>query len=132
MRTIEFSKLTDREQYLMKSIWELGDGTRLAYMVERVNEKYGLNWKPQTASTFLNKLVLKGYVSPYREGQYIHYAITISEEEYLAQVIREDVDFWYDGDTAAYANAFIHCRKFSKEELAAIKAHVKAAIDEKS
>lgn len=116
----------------MKTIWELGDGTRLAYMVEKANENYGLNWKPQTASTFLNKLVLKGYVSPYREGQYIHYTILIQEEDYLAQVIRQEVEFWYEGDACAYADALFHSKEFSKEELAALKEQLETLIKEKS
>lgn len=118
---IEFQKLTDREQLLMESIWTLGDGVRLAYMVERTNETYGLNWKPQTASTFLNKLVNKGFVSPYRDGQYVHYHILIQEEDYLKYILNQEVDFWTKGDICAYANALFMSRTMSKDEIGIIK-----------
>lgn len=113
----KYDNLTDREQMLMKCIWELGDGTRLAYMVELANQKFDLNWKPQTASTFLNKLVLKGFVEPYREGQYVHYRIAIDKETYSQQMIRQNVEFWNDGDAIGYAAALCRACDLSKEDL---------------
>lgn len=117
----EYQKLTDREQLLMKSIWSLGDGVRLAFMVERSNEMYGLNWKPQTASTFLNKLVNKGFVSPYREGQYVHYRIMIQEEDYLRYILSEDVDFWTEGDICAFTEILFQSRTMTKDEIKRIR-----------
>lgn len=125
-----YPDLTDREKMLMKCIWKLGDGTRLAYMVEAANAKFDLNWKPQTASTFLNKLVLKGFVEPYREGQYVHYRIVVSEEEYLEQVIRQEVEFWADGNVVAYFDAFLRCGVVSVEDRDRLKKMLQDMIDE--
>lgn len=119
--TIEYQKLTDREQILMESIWTLGDGIRLAYMVERTNERYGVNWKPQTASTFLNKLVNKGFVEPYRDGQYVHYHIVIQKEEYLKQLLCHEVDFWTQGDICAYADTLFRSRILTQDEIRIMK-----------
>lgn len=122
---MEIQKLTDREQILMETIWSLGDGVRLAYMVEKANQKYKLNWKPQTASTFLNKLVLKGFVSPYREGQYVHYSIVVDKEEYMRFIINQDIDFWTDGDITAYIRAVMGSRALTTDEIKTIKADIK-------
>lgn len=125
-----YPDLTDREKMLMKCIWKLGDGTRLAYMVEAANAKFDLNWKPQTASTFLNKLVLKGFVEPYREGQYVHYRIVVSEEEYLEQVIRQEVEFWIDGDATVYFANFLRSGAVSAKDKDALKKMLLDLINE--
>lgn len=118
---MEIRSLTDRELLVMKSIWELGDGVRLAQIISQVNEKYNLNWKPQTASTFLNKLVLKGFIEPYRDGQYIHYQIIIKERDYRDFVVRQNLEFWNKGDVGAYVSDLLHARHLSHDDVKKLK-----------
>ena len=127
---MELKKLTDRELLLMKSIWDLGDGVRLAYIVKHVNEKYDMNWKPQTASTFLNKLVQKGYVRPYRDGQYIHYRILIQEQEYRNFVVKENLSFWNKGNAVAYVSDLFHVSELTKEDIKTLKGKLDELDDE--
>ncbi|MDY4971180.1 MAG: BlaI/MecI/CopY family transcriptional regulator [Lachnospiraceae bacterium] len=110
-------ELTTSELYVMKSIWDLGDHVRLANILEHVNETYHTNWKCQTVSTFLNKLVQKGYLESYRDGQYIHYRILISEEEYRAAKFEKEINFWNHGDIMAYAGNLFKNSKLTKKDI---------------
>ena len=55
--------LTESEKITMKCVWDIGDGARLSRIMTLANDKYGKEWKPQTVSTFLGKLVRKGFVN---------------------------------------------------------------------
>lgn len=110
-------ELTISELYVMKSVWDLGDGIRLSHIVKQVTTVYHMNWKSQTVSTFLNKLVQKGYIESYRDGQYIHYRILISQEEYKADQIETQAGFWNQGNVVAYASNLLKNSKLTGEEI---------------
>ena len=110
-------ELTTSELYVMKSVWDLGDGIRLSHIVKQVTTVYHMNWKSQTVSTFLNKLVQKGYIESYRDGQYIHYRILISQEEYKADQIETQAGFWNQGNVVAYASNLLKNSKLAEEEI---------------
>ncbi len=99
---MEWYELTDSEKIIMKCIWDLGDGTRLAGIMARALEVYEKDWKPQTVSTFLGKLVRKGYVEQYREGRYYYYKIIIDKKSYCCRMLRQEIDFWNDGDVESF------------------------------
>lgn len=126
---MELKKLTDRELLVMKSIWEIGDGVRLAYIIDQVNRKYNLKWKSQTASTFLNKLVLKGFIEPYRDGQYIHYHILVKEQDYRDFIVRQNLTFWNEGNVAAYVSDLFHARKLTRDDIASLRGKLKELDD---
>ena len=61
--------LTDCEQLVMKTVWDAEEELSLMEVMQRVNDKYHKEWKPQTVSTFLARLVRKGYLRHYRQGR---------------------------------------------------------------
>ena len=66
-------KLTTCEELVMKTIWDASEELSLTEIMQRVNEKYHKEWKPQTVSTFLARLVRKGYLQYYRKGRVFFY-----------------------------------------------------------
>ena len=110
-------ELTTSELYVMKSVWDLGDHIRLSHIVNQVTTVYHMNWKSQTVSTFLNKLVQKGYIESYRDGQYIHYRILISEQEYKENQVESQANFWNQGNVVAYASSLLKSSKLTEEEI---------------
>ncbi len=88
--------LTQAEQIVMKAIWDLGEGSRLEFILHLCITKYNKKWKQQTISTYLKKLVDKGFISSYRNGRYIHYSINISLEDYRKELLLFETSFWYD------------------------------------
>lgn len=51
--------LSDSELFVMKVIWRSEESLSLQDIAERVNRIYGKNWKPQTVSVFLGRIVRK-------------------------------------------------------------------------
>ncbi|MCH5261619.1 MAG: BlaI/MecI/CopY family transcriptional regulator [Lachnospiraceae bacterium] len=113
--------LTDCEQLVMKTVWDAADELSLMEIMQRVNDKYHKNWKPQTVSTFLARLVRKGYLRHYRQGRVFFYKILIPLEEYKGQLTSDYVDFWCSGKADELISALIQARPLRREEIAAIK-----------
>ncbi len=108
--------LTESEKVTMKCVWDLGDGARLAHIMEVANGKYKKTWKPQTVSTFLGKLVKKGYIEQYRDGRYFYYHILVSRHDYRCKMLRDDLEFWNDCDTEEFAQELMDKETFSEEQ----------------
>ena len=53
----------------MKTVWDAERDLDLTDITQRVNEAYNKKWRPQTVSTFLARLVKKGYLRHYRQGR---------------------------------------------------------------
>ena len=91
---MEIKALTESEKITMKCVWDLGDGTRLAHILALANEKYGKDWKSQTVSTFLARLVRKGYLENHREGRGFYYQILVPQKDYLDEMAERFAEFW--------------------------------------
>ncbi len=118
---MKIKTLTESEKVTMKCVWDLGDGTRLAHILALANEKYGKEWKSQTVSTFLGKLVAKGYIEQYRDGRYYCYRILISKRTYRCQELARDLAFWDDGDINLLAEELLDDETFTAEERETLK-----------
>lgn len=121
--------LTESEKITMKCVWDIGDGARLSRIMTLANDKYGKEWKPQTVSTFLGKLVRKGFVEQYRDGRYFYYRILIDKHTYRTQMIRDDVEFWDDDSLEMYISELFDKKTFTAKERKQLKSHVAAAKD---
>lgn len=119
--------LTESEKVTMKCVWDLGDGARLARIMALANEKYNKGWKPQTVSTFLGKLVRKGFLEQYRDGRYFYYHILISRHDYRCQMLRQDLEFWNDGDMQMFIDELLDEKTFSEDDKKMLIAKVKEA-----
>lgn len=121
--------LTESEKITMKCVWDIGDGARLSCIMTLANDKYGKEWKPQTVSTFLGKLVRKGFVEQYRDGRYFYYRILIDKHTYRTQMIRDDVEFWDDDSLEMYISELFDKKTFTAKERKQLKSLVAAAKD---
>ena len=121
--------LTESEKITMKCVWDIGDGARLSRIMTLANDKYGKEWKPQTVSTFLGKLVRKGFVEQYRDGRYFYYRILIDKHTYRTQMIRDDVEFWDDDRLEMYISELFDKKTFTAKERKQLKSLVAAAKD---
>ena len=119
---MEIKALTESEKITMKCVWDLGDGTRLAHILALANEKYGKDWKSQTVSTFLGKLVLKGYLDQYRDGRNFCYRILISKSDYRCHELAREMHFWDDGDMELFASELLNEQTFTQQEREILKA----------
>lgn len=91
------------ERLVMKVIWDSPEQLALQDVMDRVNEENGKAWKPQTVSTFLSRLVRKGFLTSYRKGRYSYYQPVVSKEEFWKATMNENARFFTQGDMGALA-----------------------------
>ena len=94
----EIKRLPECEELVMSIVWRADEAPDLAAVRERVNARYGKEWKPQTVSTILCRLVKKGFLSMYRKGRYCYYVPLIKQEEYCESQLRRMVTLFFCGD----------------------------------
>lgn len=82
-------RLSKCEEEIFLSIQRCAEAPALKQVIESVNNAYQHEWKPQTVSTFLQRLVKKGYLKTKREGRYSYYYATIDMDTYRRSRIQE-------------------------------------------
>ena len=92
---MKLEHLTDCEQLVMKTIWDAAEELSLMEIMQRVNDRYSKEWKPQTVSTFLARLVKKRFLRCYRQGRVFCYQVLIPLEEYRTKLTEDYLKFWY-------------------------------------
>ena len=110
-------EMTPSETLIMKCIWDAGREMSLSEILAQVNQTYDKDWKSQTVSTFLAKLVQKGFVRMKREGRRISYEVLVSEGEYSSHQADQFVSFWNRGSIGQFLTAFYRDKKATKEEI---------------
>ena len=85
------------EKLVMKVIWDSTEELALQEVMDGVNHENGKNWKPQTVSTFLSRLVKKGFLNMYRKGRYCYYQPLVSKEDFLARDDGRECKVLYEG-----------------------------------
>ena len=115
-------KLTDCEELVMKTVWDADDELSLMEIMQRVNDKYHKEWKPQTVSTFLARLVRKGYLRHYRQGRVFFYQILIPLEDYKSRLTEEFINFWHRGCADDMLMSLMMARPLRQNEIEQIRA----------
>ncbi len=99
---MELIDLTDCEQLVMKTVWDAERELSLADITQRVNESYHKEWKSQTVSTFLARLVRKGYLQHHRKGRIFFYQVLVPQEDYVGEMAGRFVEFWNQGNVEGF------------------------------
>lgn len=118
---MKLEKLTDCEELVMKTVWDAEEELSLMEVMSRVNEKYKKNWKPQTVSTFLARLVKKGYLRHYRQGRVFFYQILVPLDTYKGQLTNDYVNFWNHSNADEFLCALTEERPLREDEVERIQ-----------
>ena len=110
------------EVVVMKCIWETDHDMALPEIMNMVNNRYHKEWKPQTVSTFLTRLVKKDFLNMYRQGRSFLYHPLVEEQVYGEGQITKCADLWCNNDADLYLSALNKQRKLKKEEIDRIRA----------
>lgn len=94
----DIKRLSECEELVMSIIWSLEEEPDLAAVMKRVNSRYSKEWKSQTVSTFLCRLVKKEYLKSYRKGRYTYYIPLIRRENYCESQIKNMAMMFFEGD----------------------------------
>ncbi|MHA2854164.1 BlaI/MecI/CopY family transcriptional regulator [Paenibacillus lautus] len=116
----QVQKLSDTEMELMEVIWEstppITSTELLALFAQR-----GREWKAQTMSTFLSRLVDKGALTATRDGRTNKYTPRISPEDYKLMEAQHVLDGLYQGSVKNLISALYDGEKLSDEDIAELK-----------
>lgn len=85
-------KLAECEEMIMSVLWSADEDMTLDEVTEKVNRRFGKNWKIQTVATFLTRLKKKGYINIYRVGRYSHYHPEVKLDTYKKAVLKRAKD----------------------------------------
>lgn len=121
---MKFERLTYCEEIVMKTVWDSEEELCLMEIMDRVNKKYGKEWKPQTVSTFLARLVQKGYATHYRQGRQFYYKILVPLEEYKGKLTNEYIKFWNHDNADEFLYALMKERDLRSDEIERIRAFI--------
>ena len=91
-------RISECEEQTMIVVWSSKNAPDLQTVLKSVNVRFEHAWAPQTVSTFLNRLIKKGYLRMERKGRYCYYYPLFSLEEYRAEKMKSVVEMLFDGD----------------------------------
>lgn len=115
-------KLSDTEQELMEVIWECNHPFTSTELLGTFTER-GKEWKAQTISTFLSRLVEKGALSIVtRQGRTNTYAPNMSKEDYKLQETKNLLNGLYHGSVKNMISALYDGDKLSDEDIKELKS----------
>lgn len=113
---MEVCTLSDCELLIMRVIWQSDSILSLQDIAERVNRDYEKQWKTQTVSVFLGRIVKKNILTSRRQGRQFYYYPTISEKDYLKQETVKCVDILGNGHADVFFAALTQARNLTCEE----------------
>lgn len=116
--------LTKSEEVVMKCIWNSEVELALSDVTANVNNDFGKDWKPQTVSTFLARLVRKEYLSFYRKGRYFFYQPLVKEKDYKRDLMKEFIRFWDEGNVSTFIDDLCRQKVLSKKDIKELKEKV--------
>lgn len=119
-------ELSKCEGMVMKVIWGSGDVLTMQEITVKVNDLFHKTWKTQTVSTYLARLVKKGYLSMERQGRLFYYHPLIAEEDYAQGEITKCMDMWGDAKVGALLSAFTQSKGLTDEE----REYIRSILDD--
>jgi len=117
--------LSESELLVMKVIWHSQQAMSIQEITALLNRDYGKDWKIQTVSTFLGRMVKNEYLSMTRKGRTFLYEPLVSEDAYGKKEIAKCVKLWGDGRMDLLMASFSQVRPFTKEE----KEQIRSLLD---
>lgn len=119
--------LSEGELKIMKLLWTHKKELSVPEIVELGKEAYGLDWSRNIVSTYLSRVVNKGYVESYKNGRKYYYHVIMTEDDYKAQMIAYDIEFYYHGSVGKYVRCILERISLTEEDLQEIAVALEGA-----
>ena len=104
------------EAPIMKIIWESNPDISVPELVKQLNEQYGKEYARTTVVTFLTRMAGKGYITTQRRGRISYVHAIKSEQEYKHQLAQKEIEFWFHGSMAEFAQTLCAAAPLTHEE----------------
>ncbi len=116
-----FKKLSDTELEIMNVIWEQDEPKTFAWILEFFNVHCDKNWKRQTLSTYMTKLVGRKLLSVKSVGKSTEYTSIVSRQEYEAMQAQGVLNNLYNGSLRNFLTALNQGKAVSEEDVQDLK-----------
>ena len=90
------------EKMVMSVIYDETEEMALRDLMKKVNQKFNKNWKPQTVSTFLARLVKKDFLSSKRKGRITYYSPVYKLNEYRRKMCMDICKMAFQDDVKKF------------------------------
>ena len=104
------------EAPIMKIIWVSNPDISVPELVKQLNEQYGKEYARTTVVTFLTRMAGKGYITTQRRGRISYVHAIKSEQEYKQQLAQKEIEFWFHGSMAEFAQTLCAAAPLTHEE----------------
>ena len=104
------------EAPIMKIIWESNPDISVPELVKQLNEQYGKEYARTTVVTFLTRMAGKGYITTQRRVRISYVHAIKSEQEYKQQLAQKEIEFWFHGSMAEFAQTLCAAAPLTHEE----------------
>lgn len=115
--------ISDAEAQVMQQLWLRQPQSAEELAIELMPAQ---GWTLSTVKTLLNRLLHKGAVQAERDGRRFLYSPLLGREDWLGGQSLGLIDRWFGGGLAPLVAQFASQRKLSKDDIAALKALLKA------
>lgn len=112
---MKLQSLAQSEEEVMRKIWKLATPVSSAMFLEAFSEEKG--WKSQTISTFLSRLVSKGYLFVEKHGTANLYTPAVSEDEFKQINAERFIDKIYGGSIKNMVASLVDSGNISETEI---------------
>lgn len=112
-------KVTELELKILQQIWENGDGTAVAEIVEKWPDRKKAGYT--TVLKTLQKMEQKGIVKHHRNGRKYLYSALVSKEEVSQNRLDPIIDRIFSSNRLSFAEYFVESSDFTAEELERLK-----------
>ena len=112
--------LSDAEMEIMTVLWDSPEPLSVGGITSAFTDTKG--WKVQTVSTFISRLLSKGYLNCEKRRGAGHYSPAMTREEYDAMLAKSLLDETYNGSLKRLCASLVDSGSVSEEELSALKS----------
>ncbi len=112
---MERFEVSSCELLILQTLWEDNEDKTLQQVLHRTNERFQKTWKIQTVSTYLRRLIDKGYLEYYRAGRQYYYRPAVKKEAYFEEEVICNARIW-DAAPSQYMEVWKKAGLLSEEE----------------
>lgn len=111
--------MSETEKEIMDYIWSLNKPISSSDLLTYFN-KQGKDWKVQTLSTFLKRLVEKGLLQSNQQGRTYFYSYKISFKQYKSLQAKNFLNNMYNGSVKNFLSA-LYNEEIEKDDIDELK-----------
>lgn len=114
-------EMSETEMEVMQFLWEVECPQSLGQLLEHFNSVCEKNWKPQTVSTFLSRMVKKNLLAWHQQGRAKVFTPICTKQEYEGIMAKSFIDKLYAGSVQNFMVALNENKSLSEKDIAELK-----------